>query len=298
MNISNQQINDFTEKELKISYWYVAHQAQMLAIVKILLIALCVIFWGYVFYGTINYFFIDQVRFDRAMSQLTAGYGTARLQDFWRPVQLELSDIKVMSSGANRYDFLVFAFNANKNWAVASIKYYFTYNGQQEAGIEPKIYEAFILPGQEKYLFDFGVEFSARPTNVGFEVVSIGWKHISNFEQLAAEKSLFTVSDIQFVEPSNTDSGINISKTKFKVRNDSVFNYWEMGFYILLYRGSDLAAINYVVLPGLASGESREAETLWYQNLSTPSKTEVIPDVDILNEKVFRQIEGGSGEKK
>ena len=79
----------------------------------------------------------------------------------------------------------------------------------------------------------------------------------------------------------------NISALTFTAENDSAYSFWDVGFYALLYKGSQLASINYLDAEKFKSGESRDLQIQFYEGLPTITKTEIIPEVNIFDQDAY-----------
>ncbi len=297
MNNPNQKIDGFTGKELKEAYWFATHKDLIVRIITIILVLICVTFWSVTVYGLIRYFFIDWASDQQMRYQLTSeliDYDYFRQKN--QPHQLSVSGVQIFSLGNNRYDFAARIDNQNEKWAIESLKYYFVFGGQEERRIK----ETFILPNENKYLIDLGVESVSRVGDVKLVIESVDWRRIDNdFAAYRDEALNFEFTDVEFVSGRELKiQNIPLSKTLFTMKNNGPYNFWEGGFYILLYRGNGLVGINYIVRQYIDSGMKENVDVTWYQTLSAPTTVEVIPDINILDSGVFRPIEAGSGELK
>lgn len=290
------EIEGFTSKELKRAYWWITHRDLILKIVKVSLIILNVCFWGYTVYGLTKYFFLDWQEEKNLEAGLTANYID---YSYWReknkPQDLQLSGIQVFQLNGSRYDFLVQVVNPNANWAVNYIQYSFVFPGQKSETSK----ETFILPGQTKYLVNLGVDVTERLADVSLAVKNIKWQRVSNYQAWEKEALNLTIADAKFTSSEELKIGkLPISKTSFKVRNNSSYNYWSSSFYVLLYQGSRIIGVSYLTKDYFDSGQVQNFEVTWFQNLSSPDRIEVIPDINILDKAVFRPVTSGAGEAK
>lgn len=296
MNPKDLKIGGFTGRELKSAYWWVTHKTLIIKIITGFLVVACVGLWGYTLYGATRYFIIDWP----AEQRLMAGLGREYIDyQYWReknrPKDLIFSGIQIFPLSDERYDFVVKVENLNKNWAVTSLQYSFNFTNQERETIK----EIFVLPEEIKYLLDLGVTAKTGVGDLNLEIKNIKWRRVPNFAGQKEEMMNFEISQPEFISARQLGlEKLKISQTKFTVTNKSLYNFWEIGYYVILYQGSEIIGINYIVKDIFNFGDKQEVEVVWFQNLSRPTLTEVIPDVNILDPEVFRPAEGGVGELK
>jgi hypothetical protein len=291
------EIGGYTEQDIKKALWWATHKTTILKIITFILLLLGVALWGYTLYGVVRYFFIDwsaQKRLENGLVYDYIDYEYFREKN--KPQNLVFSGVQIYPLGGNRYDLVVKAENVNPNWAVVSIQYDFNFSGKPRDEVK----ENFILPGQTKYLIDLGVTSDKPLSNVSFELKNIKWRRVTNFQEFQNQALNFTISNTKFTSSSelNANKTSSFSKTNFSVKNNTAYNFWSVGFYIILHQGPSITGINYIVKDYIDSGGEYDLEVTWYQKVGRPDKIEIIPDVNVLEEKVFRLQAGGAGEVK
>lgn len=281
------EIGGFTGQELSEAYWWVTHKAEIFKAIVVALIFVNVGFWGYTVYGLTRYFIIDY----SAQQRLEAGLAAPSIDyAYWRaknqPKQLEISSVQSFSLGSGRYDFWAEVQNPNEHWTVSELSYAF--NLADGTVVEKT---TFVLPGQSKYLLALGVT-SSRSSVAGLQIRNIKWRRVQKFAVYQEKALNFTISETKFLSSQELKIKTNLpfSKTSFKVVNNSAFNYWEVGFYVLLKNGPNIVGINYISTRDFFSGASKTLEVSWYQKMSTPDSVMIVPDLDILNPAVFRPV--------
>ena len=141
-----------TDRELKLSYWYVTNKLLLRKVAVGVMIFVCVCFWAYV--GWQMTFFaiesqvesrmIERLMFSSDISLDTIESGV--------PAQLSYSQIQMLFGGSKRNDFLVQVENTNSLW-LATFDYQFI-----SPDVDTDIKKGFVLPGESKYLMDLGLE--------------------------------------------------------------------------------------------------------------------------------------------
>jgi len=215
------------------------------------------------------------------LSQLSVNLVNNQTIEKFQPQDLYFEKPIVIPTNNDKYNFIVKVINNNEVWAVMNIKYTFVVAGQE---LEPK--NTFILPASEKYLMYFN---AASAQNIQLKILDTSWQRIRDFS-LLSYKDKFEITKSNF-EASNSNIYSGIST--IEIYNDSPFDYWEIGAPIVLYdKAMQPLAVDYIVINKLLSRETRELELNWYENIETRVyKTEVYPEVNLLNENVIMKLE-------
>lgn len=284
-----QNIGGMTGGELRWSYWYVTHRDTIVRGITAALLIVAIGLWGYTLYGLFRYWVWDWSRFQHSMAELTQQQIDYQAwHERHQPIPLAFSSVSVIGLGGERYDFFAAVENRNPQWYVRQLTYAFTMPGKTTVAEQV----AFVLPNSKKYLTDLGTTISGLPSGVQLNVSNVRWQRVQQYETLAAERGVLKVSDITFVPPDTTGSGkLPISKTRFTVTNATAYSFWQNPFTVVLYQGPRIIGITRVTQDGLDSLEQRTVEVNWYQRLVTPTNIEVLSDIDILNQHVFRPIQ-------
>jgi len=283
-------ISGLTEKQLKWSYWFFKNKTNLIRALKIFLIALDVLLWGYTLYGVVWYFGVnypDQVKMENL---LTANYiDYASIHRGTAAQDLALSPIQVLDAGKGKYDFVVEAQNPNPQWAFKKLTYHFAVDG-----VALSSRDTFFLPSEQKFIYQLAFKSALRPRNVELVIDQEQMQRVivQQYEAMFSERVAFDIQDVKTfgATASEVSQKLQVSKTNFAVTNKSAYNYREVGFYIVLRgAGEKVVAINYILLNDLYAGEKRDVEVNWYQGLPAARAVEVIPEVNILDARVYRE---------
>lgn len=280
---------DFSKSQLAVASWYVSHKILLKKIFIGFLIFLNVIFWGYGLYGLINYYFIEGPNFSKTLQSLSQSIDYSAINSALQPKNLELGTTTIFSSGKGRYDFVAKIFNGNSNWRAE-----FTYNFLVDGVARPEK-NGFILPGDEKFFFYLGVDEASKPRQAVLEVKNLRWQRVNVHEipDYAAwrdDRLNFVIGNVKFSPAAIADT-ISVSRASFDVKNSSAFSFWDVGFAILLYRGSSLAGVNYITLEEFRSGQNRPVEVSWFEPLPPISQVKVAPAVNIFDSKIYMPVD-------
>jgi hypothetical protein len=280
---------EFSERQLKFAYWYVSHKAFLKKILIVFLIILNLVFWSYGIYGSVNYFFIERVQFDQMLKELShniVNYSAFRAKN--QPQSFKILSSNILPSGKEKYDLTAKVSNPNQNWR-AEFDYKFIFDGGETVSRK-----GFILPGEEKFLFGLAVESKRKPSQVNLDLQNIKWQRldphqIPDYASWSKERLNFEITDVKFL-PAVIKDESPISKVTFSVTNRTAYNFWNVGFYILLYRGTSLAGANYITLEQCISGEKRDVEVSWFEVMPTVTKVQILPEVNIFDPAIYMPV--------
>lgn len=301
----NQVIGGVTGTELQASSWVVRHRAQFHRAIVLGLVGVAVGLWAYTLWGLVDYFLLS---WNTAEAQRAAimndlvDYRAFRQRNAPRP--LSFGAIQVFDLGGGRYDLAVEVVNPNERFQVRELRYAFRFAGDQQPtdttdAVDTVDWQTtFLLPGQRKYLAALGVERPGGVAGAQLEIDAVNWLRVDNYPALALDRLALTIGKPAFAVPlTASGSAPALAETSFTVTNASAYSFWQNRFIILLYRGNQLAALTTLTENGLESGETRTVTVRWYQKVGTPTKIEVLPDVNILDPATFRppRSEGSGG---
>lgn len=280
---------DLSEQQLKFASWYVYHKILLSKIFIGFLILLNVIFWGYGLYGLTNYYLIDGPRFNQAMRELGRFPNFSAINAKTEPQSLGVGITEVLSAGKGKYDLAAKVSNSNPVW-YAEFDYDFVADGK---ALPTR--HGFILPGEEKFLINLGVESTSRVRQASLELSNLHWQRIDphvipDYSAWKGERFNFVFEDVKFL-PAVIRDTITVSRVTFNAKNLTAYGFWDVGFYIFLYRGSSLAGINYITLEEFLSGQTRPVEVSWFEPLPSVTQVKVVPEVNIFDSKVYMPVE-------
>jgi hypothetical protein len=292
---------DVTEKQLKVSYWWITNKLLIRKIGIGFFIGIDALIWVVILIFLGKY--IIGFQKETLMLQTEAGMFNnnaiiAQYNQANKPIDLISSPITLILKAGNKADLVAKISNPNPDWYVKSLSYRFSV-GEQTS--EER--QAFVLPNSEKYLMAFNLD-AGTARRAQLELLEIKWKKITKREILDIPAFITENLDIEIVDPKHyTVSGVDIkkgvmSKTEFDVINNTPFNFWEIGLNVILYQQTNIVGINYLEIPMVKSAEKRHVEIGWSERLPFVNRVAVEPDLDVLNPDVFMEFEQEVGEIK
>ncbi len=273
---------DFTERHIETVIWYVAHKTLLkrLLIGAIMLVDVALILFS-LFGAGLDFASLPTRRQqDLELLKTQIPWSTIRAES--APIELELGGVELLRVGGV-VDVLARVRNPNPRW-YARFHYTIGLGDNVESNTD-----GFLLPGEERTLFR---SIRAAGGTVVFTIENVTWrrinpKEISNFETWRAERINFETKDAQFIPAVISENNKTVSRAKFTITNKSAYSYLEPAFLVLLYRGSRLLAIQKTVLEQFVSGQTRQVEVSWFDQVGAISNIEIVPDIDVMDEEVY-----------
>ncbi len=288
-DIKDSRIEEISEKELKYGYWFVTHKAQMQLAIRVFLIVLCIVFYGYALVRLTIIYAIEQPEYEQSLLTAALDYinvpgvhESSRIQD------LQVVSRDVLAQGGGKVDVVARVRNPNTKWALESFTFRFALGSTVYEGRK-----AFLLPGEEKFLMLLNVDGAGSGTPQLF-IDEPQWKRVVQYETWGPERLRFTISDKQFIPSRQGEiSGqLPVSEVRATIANNTAYNYNEVIVQIGLYTGSRLVAVNQVPLPDFLSGQRRPIAAIWSANLPPVTTVDIIPTVLILAPEAYKDFTG------
>jgi hypothetical protein len=283
----NSQFNDenSANRRIKISEWYFEHKILLKRIFIGFLIAVSAGFWFYSSVAMIDWAFVSGPSERANLKTLTEISVSPEALDAVRAESVIFGETQIFAGGVGQYDAISSVKNPNAKWW-EEFEYRFTGDG-----LEGQWKKGFALPQDEKYLVDLGLQLPFHPRNVYLQTRNLKYHRINNheipnYDVWKKEQMNFILSDKNY-NPNFLAGSKGASALTFKVLNDSAYNFWSVGFYALLYRGDQLASVNYANVTNFMSEETRDAQIGFYEGLPTITKFEIIPEVNIFDPAVY-----------
>jgi len=191
------------------------------------------------------------------------------------PRDLKIEDTEYVKSANNKYDFVSLVENKNKNWYIKSLDYMFVWDGGKS-----EIKTIAILPNEKKYLLALNEINHSNPSRLKLDIVSIEWEWVG--DEFVAE-----VMDKNKIEAVRTElfsgSGIVLDRTEYVIKNNTIYNLWNVNFNIVLYQGSKIVGLNRGFIEKFYADETRLTENVWIQKLPSGSRIVVDPEINFLD---------------
>ncbi len=278
---------DVSLKRMNFGLWVAEHRRRIIKIVIIFLISLSAFFFIYSSYSYIVYFISGDPNSELinnnlsfASRQVTSDLETAALQVF---------DLDGHS------DLAIQVTNPNDKF-MANFSYCFK-QGDKDLACG----KSFILPSEKKNILALAQAFSGSRSELSFSISDIFWRRIDahqipNWADFLGQRLDFAFSDMNFASAaaSGLSDKVNLSTFDFSVKNQTAYGYYEAPLNIFLYSGSEIVGVNRYILQNFLPGETRSVKIIWPGRFNSVNRTEVIPDINIMDDNVYLKYQGAS----
>jgi hypothetical protein len=265
------EAQNFTDKELKLSYWYVTNKLLLRKIYINILVLVSFLLWFYIIWQ-LSFFGINYAIEHNNLRSLVFGNNISLASiDAGVPRALQISNPVSFNSDNNRRDYYVEVSNGNSDWLAT-----FDYGFQTSDG-KLRIRKGFVFPAEQKYLMDLGIEGGIS----NLDITDIKWERIGNFQREHNNKYNFAIENEEFIAGAKPGDP---NRLIFDIKNNSAYGYWQVGLQSFLYNNNKIVAINYIVIDQFKSGETRRVELHFNTLLPRINSTKIIPDVNIFDD--------------
>jgi hypothetical protein len=276
-------VGGVSESQLHWSEWWVNHREQVRKFGIGVFVFVDVILLGIGIWGFVDWLALGGLREENAIRQMTG-------QNYGRFGGVGLEEVQIgapfiLPGGTGKVDILATIENRNQSfWAEIEYSYIV-------GGVEQPSLTTFVLPGQVKYLVHLGAPAESG-SSVELKIDRRVWHRAGMFGAESLQALYDTRLDIRgenpiFV-PSDPLATTPVSSAKFTLANHTAFGYYDVDLLVLLYRADTVVGVNKVRADRLEAGEKKPMEIFWYQLLPQVSRVEVIPDINIYDESVYR----------
>ncbi|PIR77628.1 MAG: hypothetical protein COU30_01435, partial [Candidatus Magasanikbacteria bacterium CG10_big_fil_rev_8_21_14_0_10_38_6] len=250
--------NDFSNKELSLSMWYLRHIFTLKKIAIGILMTWCVVtigigivYWSY-------YLFVGYPQDQRVFAELASFPNYRAQQELYKAQPIRLSHTQVFHAGGNFYDFVSTVNNDNERYQ-AIVRYHYSF-----AGGETSQQIAAVLPGQETLLVQYGFETMKFPASISLVIDSVSWRRVNphvldDVQQYIDERFDFGVENFDFVRASRIE-GIDGHQIRFDIVNRSAYSYHAPAFHIEFYDDGQRSGVYYIELDTLLSDDQEHID--------------------------------------
>ena len=270
-------------REMNIGLWFSEKRGMMTRALTVFLIVISAFFFIYSTYNYVIYFLSGAVD-NQTESQVMSPRDVVS--------QMLIAPTETFSNNGG-HDLALLLKNPNDSFS-AEFNYCF-----MQGEIEVHCEKSFILPAEQKYILALGVKINSTGRNSEFVIKDIFWSRVNrriipDWQLYYNARINFTLSDIVFLGSSRSglSENIKLNSLEFKAVNNSPYGYYEIPFDILLYSSSKLVGVQRIVTNNFLSGESRNLKISWPGDLSSVSRVEITPRININDRDVFLKYQG------
>ncbi len=291
----------FSGQALEWSLWYVNHKIFLRRVFIVILIFFNSVLFIFSLWRITKFFILEPDFFAQiSRSILSPQVDFVSYFSKIAPKPILIFDVVTLSKSGDTFDLLARVKNPNPTWYAKSLEYQFEINGE---GLE--IQKTYLLPEEERYLIQFRVPENFSLRDVRLRVKKVEWKRLAfykiwDYSSYAKLRKHFRIDEVEYV--SSRELGAlgetPVSRIRFRVKNESTYNFWNVGFVILLHANQKILGANHIASGIFLSDETKNFDESWFGKLPLGITVEIYPEVDILDPNAFMDFQSMAGEKK
>jgi len=246
-------------------------------------------FIGYGVYGFVNYYSTNK-KHDAIIATIIDNPINFQLYRVKiQPQPLATNSVDVIKTSQGKFDFFAEINNPDKRWFIEKITYQFT-----SGSFSTPVYEDFVLPNETKYFFSLSQTPGSSVNTVSLKIIDIKQKRVPEPE--ITDKDIL-IENIEFIPAGGNK--LSLPHVKFQVTNNTIYDFWEVPFQIIIFGRSAPIGVNIASLTQFKSGDTREVEVFWFDDIRfSVSEVAVLPDVNFYDKENFMPSELTPGELK
>jgi hypothetical protein len=211
-----------------------------------------------------------------------------------KDIIVQEDDYYVIYGGENLYDFVIKIKNPNSRYGARNFKYTVELKNDLGEVVASREGESFILPTEEKYLIEVGLE---SRENIALATVSIGEIDWVNFVDFEVPK--INIHNQKF---GLISGGKNYAEAFGLMINESPFDFNKIEINVIIRDGRNIpVAVNKTEMRTINSGEEREFKLHWPSEFPGGEYMETVEmeaEVNVFDSLNFmkKYLEGGENQ--
>lgn len=284
---SNDADGRFTSQELELATWWVKNRLLLRRIGYGALIVIAALLWAYVIWGLLDAYVISYPRESRYTRQIALNQQLLTALTSDAPQNVAVSDVTVFQVTSGRYDMAVDVTNPNQQWS-ADFTYHFDLSGEQTPS-----QSGYVLPGSTQTLMTLGyTPKGAGGGSATLVVQNVHWHRLdpsvvgASYKSYVAPRFNLSFEDVGY-DTNITLGTQTLGQSTFTLVNSSAYGFWDVDLIIRLYRGDTVVALTQMGITDVQPGEHRTIQKVWTANLPGITRTEIVPQVNLLDPGVY-----------
>lgn len=266
--------NLISDREIRISKWWLEHKLQIIKIGKISLIAITALIWVFFIIQVVIYFMhYEQNR------KILADLGQQNISgnQTIKPTALKTNTVYVFEESTGNYDFLAQVENTNTKYTALSFTYHFELNGKST----PR-QTSWLLPGEKKYLASLAFSTDIPTLSAGKLVIDdVTWQRLDDLADLPVTN--FVIQDLKFSNIS-LSQGANVgSEITGRIFNESIYGFKEVRVTVVLFNNDTPVAVGSTLLNNFTTEEIKPLQFTWTSKFPFSATPQAFVEVDVLN---------------
>lgn len=277
--------------KLALSLWMTRHKVLFFRLQIGLYVFFILFFYGFTVWKLVELFVVkrtERAQIIQSLLENPISYSSRETMPL-EPIQVQF--INTIPSTGGRVDIVAGVYNPNEKYAAQRVEYEFVSGGKIIASDI-----SYIWPKEKKYFTALGVASGDASLEIELVFKDISWALYQDFEALLDKRMKFIITDTEFRHSRTLDvNSAAAGIVSFSVTNSTLFNFYDPGFYILIYQNDDIAAITFTRLYALKSLEKADISVNIFSPVGFVTRIEVLPELNILDENIYftEEVEGG-----
>jgi len=280
-------LNEFSNRELKISEWFLRHELKLKTIGRNTLIVFCVVTIGYSFGYWLYYFGYAYWQDEKMLVQQNYEFENYdNLKNLYTPQTPSFSPVNVYNSVSESLsDLEIMVNNPNNRWLLG-LTYKFVYNGG-----ETEVLRTVIMPASQRPLAYLGLKSEGYPEGAKLQVLNTEWQKIDahtlpDVLAFQTQRSNFTLTNFKYA-PESRINGTPANMLTFVIKNNSAYGFWTVDFYVKLISGGESVGTMYLSIDKFRAGESRSVDLRSFVSGLNVEEVVLYPLVNIFDPQVY-----------
>lgn len=282
---------EFSNREFKLSEWYIQHKLTLrkiglssLLIFAVATLGYSLLYWGY--YFTTGYW-QDQQMLNNQVLEIE---NYDNLKHFYAPKPFAVGSAQIYQTvSPENYDFVVDINNNNTRW-LALVEYQFIFNGG-----ETPVAQTVILPGNRPVAY-FGFKNPTFPSGAKLVIKNIDWRHLDahlfpDVKSFMAEHSQWSTDNFKFSHASRI-TGIPASKIEFTLGNFSPYGFWKANFYVEFLNGGERVGMYFLPEEKFLAQEIRQVDLRSFVTDLYVDDIRIYPLVNVFDSSEYLSVGG------
>ncbi len=276
-------MTDLTDKQLRHAKWYLRHKDRIRNTFILFLILLNVVLIVIIIFQSVLYFRLKEGHLENMRGLTENKIDFLALREHFSPQPIVTDSLSIIRPDLKKsqYDLVINIFNPNPDWQV-TIEYYFSIDG-----LNTLLDSGFINPGEQKHFFSLGTQIDSEIDDVQFLISNISWKRIRQKENdLLVALDYLEVKDVGLEYLQAENESLILPQISFKAKNNSVYDFWDPKFVIVLERDLNLVGLNVLSIDDWRANEEKNLTFIW-PLIPKFTHIKIRPEINILNPDVF-----------
>jgi len=277
-------VGSISNLQLKLGLWYARNKILFRKALILFLILLNAFFFGYSVFATTQLFAVHPNEYENVMKSLVVnGFYPEAWNAKYPLSDLQVTRLDVVPSGPETSNISAVISNPNTVYVAKKVKYDIYVSSEIVASGE-----TYVWPESTKYVVAYGIKGTPSPADANVSIYNVEWLTMAQHESFVDERMNFEIRGIQATpERAAIEGKRSLGTIGFYVRNQTVFNYYDVGFTIAVLSGNNLAGIYYARIDTLKSLEEKYVEVNTLIPFPGVPQIQIEPDINVLNPNVY-----------